>query len=671
MPSKLLATILAGGVFFFSGSVGTGYCQNQKIEDVYVIFKTHLDIGYTDLSSRVTEKYLNFFIPKALDNAQRFKKQGGGDRYVWTTGSWLIWEYLQHADAQSVEKLKKALREGDITYTATPFTYESEVMSGALFRASLLPAKRLDRISGKRTIVAKMTDVPGHTRSIITPLVEAGILLMSVGTNRSVPIPQVPAFFRWRNTNGKEIMVMYQGDYGGDVILPDGKTAVSICFTGDNCGPHNFGHARNIFRAIHRRYPKAKVTAASMDTVAEKLLPMRDKLPVVTSEIGDTWIHGYPSAPQRMRNFRAMDRLFTRWVEDRRIDLTQDRTLSFILALCQIPEHTAGFSTCRFTKNYDKYDPDLFMEARRKGIFRMTELSWKEKSAYIDTALGYLPESLRLEAKNALAEVAPKKDPADLPAVAPSLPETTPILSIPLCGGELKLSGLTYRCYDSDYMKGFLDRYIRKDTPWMEGSLLEFGKPGLEQSKVVSATLPARIARKKTEEGKGCRETAYSCGFSIPKGVDPRILPRGVALRVKEIRGENKAELELTLYGKPAVRYPEAYWFTFDTAKATRLIAEKVGEPVDLSDVVANGARHEHGIDRYVDIVQKDGTYRITSKDAMLIGLGDDPGLNFSTSPVEIHKGLHFNLCNNLWGTNFCMWNEGTLTYRFTVEKIK
>ena len=32
--------------------------------------------------------------------------------------------------------------------------------------------------------------------------------------------------------------------------------------------------------------------------------------------------------------------------------------------------------------------------------------------------------------------------------------------------------------------------------------------------------------------------------------------------------------------------------------------------------------------------------------------------------------GIHFNLSNNLWDTNFSIWNEGSLTYRFTVELI-
>lgn len=37
------------------------------------------------------------------------------------------------------------------------------------------------------------------------------------------------------------------------------------------------------------------------------------------------------------------------------------------------------------------------------------------------------------------------------------------------------------------------------------------------------------------------------------------------------------------------------------------------------------------------------------------------------TTPTRA-GGIHFNLSNNLWGTNFSMWNEGSLTYRFTIE---
>ena len=77
-----------------------------------------------------------------------------------------------------------------------------------------------------------------------------------------------------------------------------------------------------------------------------------------------------------------------------------------------------------------------------------------------------------------------------------------------------------------------------------------------------------------------------------------------------------------------------------------------------------------HGIDRYVDMITSHGTIRIWSKDAFLVNIGSADGLDYSTSMPDKSGGIHFNLSNNLWDTNFSMWNEGSLTYRFTVELI-
>ena len=70
---------------------------NKEVTKVYVVFKTHLDVGFTDLSSIVEKRYINEFIPKAMDVAEKLRADGSGERYVWTTGSWLIWKYLQTA----------------------------------------------------------------------------------------------------------------------------------------------------------------------------------------------------------------------------------------------------------------------------------------------------------------------------------------------------------------------------------------------------------------------------------------------------------------------------------------------------------------------------------------------------------------------------------------------
>ena len=45
------------------------------------------------------------------------------------------------------------------------------------------------------------------------------------------------------------------------------------------------------------KYPEYEVIAGSLDDYAEKIWKVRDKLPVITSEIGDTWIHGSSADP--------------------------------------------------------------------------------------------------------------------------------------------------------------------------------------------------------------------------------------------------------------------------------------------------------------------------------------------------------------------------------------
>lgn len=293
----------------------TGYVRaNQDVSKVYVVFKTHLDVGFTDLSSVVERNYIEEFIPKALEVAERLKKDGKGERYIWTTGSWLIWRYLQTATPESVEQLKKAIADGDIVWNGVPYTTESESMNLDLFSTCLSLTQRLDKMFGKHTIAAKMTDVPGHTRSIIGPLCRAGIRFLHIGVNFACPVPAVPPFCRWRDPEGNEIILAYQQEYGSESILPDGKTAIAVNFTGDNHGPHSYEAVKSIYANLRKRYPNAQLIPASFNEIAEDLLKMKDSLPVITSEIGDTWIYGYGSSPVRMAKFRALSRLYSQWL---------------------------------------------------------------------------------------------------------------------------------------------------------------------------------------------------------------------------------------------------------------------------------------------------------------------------------------------------------------------
>ena len=389
----LFLLIALGGFFQLKGQE-----VNTSVERVYVVFKTHLDVGFTDLSSVVTQRYITEFIPKALDVSEKLRAENASEKYVWTTGAWLIWKYLHTASPQDVKRLEAAIRRGDIVWNSVPYTVESESMNLDLFETCLLLSHKLDEKYGKKTIAAKMTDVPGHTRSIVAPMSRAGIRFLHIGVNPACPIPSVPEFCRWRDTDGSELILVYQQDYGSENVLPDGKSVISINFTGDNHGPHSYEKVKAIYADLHKRYPKARLIACSFNEIAEELVAMQDQLPVVTSEIGDTWIYGYGSAPVRMAKFRALSELYSRWLREKKIDKNSDAALDFALELGLIAEHTQGVDVKTHLQNWDKYDMDLFLPARSTAPFQKAEASWKELDDYIYNAIQYLPQNLQDEA---------------------------------------------------------------------------------------------------------------------------------------------------------------------------------------------------------------------------------------------------------------------------------
>lgn len=649
--------------FIFLGIAGCmAQVSGEKIEKVYVAFKTHLDVGFTDLSSVVTERYVHDFIPKAIEVSERLRADGFGDRYVWTTGSWLIWKYLRTASPEAVKQLEEAIGRGDIVWNSVPYTVESETMTRELFETCLLLSKRLDKKYNKQTIAAKMTDVPGHTRSIIDPMYDAGIRLLHVGINSACPLPSVPTFCRWRSPSGNDLLLVYQKDYGEDEVLPDGKTVVSINFTGDNHGPHSYERVKKIYADLRKRYPQAQLVGASFNDVARELLLIKKDLPVVTSEIGDTWIFGYGGAPIRMAKFRAVSRLYSQWLNEGKIKKDSDVALDFAAELGLIAEHTQGVDVKTHLRQWDKYDMDKFLKGRSEGIFSMAEASWKEIDNYIDSAIAFLPASLQKEAREVVAEV----DKVKLEDNSKMKPMERKRWEQPIAGG-MTLAGLSYQMFDGDDYDDFQNRYLRARYGW---ALDDLGKRGLKESHAVSVTLYAQtITQSVRKEKKGTR-IITELRFPENEKVDKRVYPERIQVNCFTTKNGKRSEVALTIYGKPAVRLPESYWLSFTVPGIESVIAEKMGERVDLMDVVEKGNRQMHGIDRYVDLITSGETIRISSKEAFLLNVGEAQGLNYSTNYPDKRKGAHFNLNNNLWGTNFSMWNEGSLTYHFVIETL-
>ena len=119
-------------------------------------------------------------------------------------------------------------------------------------------------------------------------------------------------------------------------------------------------------------------------------------------------------------------------------------------------------------------------------------------------------------------------------------------------------------------------------------------------------------------------------------------------------------QLQVTLqwFEKPANRLPEALWFSFipETEPGGTWTLDKMGQDIDPNDVVKNGGRKLHAIQDGIRYEGKSGTLRITSLDAPLVAPSERSLLNFDNAPANPDNGMHFCLCNNVWGTNFVMW---------------
>ena len=638
---------------------GASLPQEAAVERVIVVFKTHLDVGYTDLSSKVEELYVKDFIPKAMDTIEALEAEGGEVRYNWTVGAWLIDKFLKVAKPEEVARLEKHLRRGTISWTAVPYTVESELLSRPLFSAMLGLSQRLDKAYGKRTVAAKMTDVPGHTRGIVAPLAKAGVMFLSVGVNGGSAVPQVPPFCRWRAPTGEEVVLMYQREYGGTDLLPDGKTALSLNFTGDNHGPHTVDQVKKIYANLRKRFPNAKLEAGTLNDVAKAVESMRERLPVVTSEIGDTWVYGFASDPLLMARFRAVQRLFDRWVAEGKIDPASDFGTDLSVALGFVAEHTWGIRRPGIAWGWEAYEPKVFREKRTTEEFRRAERSWAEIAARLTTALAKLPADLKTEAETAIAETTriterpvPSKEPAAEPWKAP----------LPYGVGTVNVC---YQTLDAADYERFFARYA-KGRARNTGS---FGKPGLEKSQAVSAVFPAHPAGMLTEKTPAGERTTWDVVFPTAGAHERELLPRRVQVStVRDARTPRRWVVEVTLFDKPAVRLPEAYWVRFNVPGLLRLFADKTGERVDLLDVVPGGARRQHGVGDSVELLTEAGTLRIRPEQAFLLNVGKEMGLSYGTEPPDLSGGVQFCLFNNFWNTNFRTWYEGTVPYRFTVD---
>jgi hypothetical protein len=347
---------------------------NPAIKRVLVMFKCHFDAGFIDTQYNVVHKYFSQYFPKAIEVARAANAEGKR-RYVWTTGSWLLFEYLEQASAEDRKGMEEAIGRGDIAWHALPFTWQTEMLDQRMIEGSLALSKRLDQRFGKVTTGAKMTDVPGHTRGIIPPLAKHGVGLLEIGVNGGSTVAQLPPLFLWKDPSGASLPVMYHWDYSGIAVVPGSDLAIVTRVRDDNAGPHTADEIARMHADLVARFPNAEITACNLSDMANAIAPYREKLPVVTQEIGDTWIHGIASDPLKVARYREVARLRERWIELGGLRVGSDADLQLLRHLLLEPEHTWGTDTKTWL-DFDNYEPTDLARMLDTKKYKVVEFSW-------------------------------------------------------------------------------------------------------------------------------------------------------------------------------------------------------------------------------------------------------------------------------------------------------
>lgn len=669
-----------------------------QVEQIIVVFKTHFDIGYTDMASNIVTKYRTTMIDQALAVVDQNRDLPAAQQFVWTIPGWPMHKILEDWPGQTPERKRRievAFKQGRFVVHGLPFTTHTETLEPEDLVRSLGYSARLARAFGlPLSRDAKMTDVPEHTRLLATILKHAGIEFMHIGCNGMSASPQVPPLYWWEGPDGSRVLAMYSPNYGTGLFPPKNwphKTWLALLHTGDNHGPPRPDEVKKVLEQVAKRLPGVKVRIGRLSDFSDALLAEKPDLPVVRGDTPDTWIHGPMSDPAGMRLARntrpliatteTLNTLLKTWsvqVPDAAPVITAAYEQSLLYG-----EHTWGGSIGWLGGRFG-YGAD-FQKERATGRYERIESSWNEHTAYIEKARDLIAPALqtnlraladavggervvvfnplpwqrdgvvRVGDKNLIARGVPAGGyrayrPDELEAVGSALENESFKIALDPAGGSVRslvdkrtgrelvepgFGRYLYERFDADQVNAYADAYIKVQHGWR----VDFVKPGLPTNAPYQAAWP----------------TNYS-------------------LRVNAPRGLPYVELEITIHNKPFDSWPEAGWLCLPfKLDAPHFRLGRPGSIMDpATDIVTNANHDLFTLNTGLALTDPQGHgVALCPLDHPMVSL-ERPGCwKFSKAFVPQKPVVFINLFNNQWNTNFRLWNGGTWTSRVRIWAVE
>ncbi|MBQ6595262.1 MAG: DUF5054 domain-containing protein [Clostridia bacterium] len=663
----------------------------SRTKKIILVFKTHVDIGFTDLAENVLQNYAGPMLRQVIETC-RATGHMGPLKYVWTMPAWILWHITEHCDRALRPELDRLIEKGQIVWHALPFTAHTDLCAPEEYVQGLRYARLLSERYGKPFPVAgKMTDVPGHGLMLPELLDQAGIRFLHLGCNEFAAPPQVPPLFFWRSPAGGQVLTMYsKGGYGTGLLPPEDwqfPVWMALMHTHDNYGPHSAETIAKLAEEARAACPGAEVVCGTMDDFYRALAQCDlSSVPVVTEDLADTWIHGVNSYPAEVSLLRAcrerardLHRAYCAHVLGGGGAIPELRDLwdRYYEQVCLFEEHTWGADVKRWLGPDRVYDKKAFLAARETDPYRFMERSWNEQRSRAENGAVLLER---------IAERIP----------LPPREERAPgALRAERAGGSLTVGNHRYRLrfdeesgridelYDKKLGTALLksregrgvfsyryDRYGSEDiTEFLRSYAYRFTAWGIEDYGRVNYPECAHRAYSPAFEGYEIGGDTvsfhYSTGESAALYGDCRRLTLAVTLP-----GEGEElEVALTLEDKQATPYVESGSLILPLPGRSGYRLEKPAAVIDPETQIAAGANHALlNIEREVTAFGDEACLTVLSRDTTLLAIGA-PGVydHQRGFPGDRAPEMWFDLFNNGWGTNFPQWIEGTLRYRFVL----
>ncbi len=378
--------------------------QAAQVREVIVVFKTHFDIGYTDMASNVVQRYRTKMIDDALKVVDQNRKLPQEQQFVWTIPGWPATKILEDWPGQSPDRQKRireAFKQGRFVVHALPFSTHTELLEPEDLVRGLGYSTRIARdLNLELPRGAKMTDVPCHSWILPTLLRHAGVDFLHLGCNAASSSPRGPLLFWWEGPDGSRLLTMYSAAGYGTGLTPPGdwpyRTWLALIQTGDNHGPPRPEEVGSLLAEARQKLPGVRVRIGRLSDFADAIISENADVPVVRGDMPDTWIHGPmcdPAGARLARNFRpliataeSLRAHLSGWgisCADSTQVLAQAREQSLLYG-----EHTWGgalYWVSRYGKELNWHYGEGWKADRAAGRFDRLEQSWAEHSSYIET----------------------------------------------------------------------------------------------------------------------------------------------------------------------------------------------------------------------------------------------------------------------------------------------